>query len=151
MKEDELGARIVEALDSSTEHLSYRVSQRLLAARQAAMGRAHTAVAIVGDSSVISRSGEPRPVAAFAALPRPQDPSHGWSSPSRPPSLLWRAAAVAVPVVLLLGGLVSVGYWDDQVKAEELAEVDTAVLTGDTPLDTLADRSFGVFVANSRQ
>ena len=153
MNQEDLGARIAEALDTSTEQLSYRVSHRLAAARQAAVGRAHTAVALVGEpSAFVHGRTQGLQVVGFASLPATaSNPSHGWSSPAPKPSLLRRTLAVVLPLALLFGGLVSVSYWDDEAKVEELADVNTAVLTGDTPLDTLTDRSFGVFVANSRQ
>ena len=155
MNDEILGARVARALDSSTERLSYRVTHRLAAAREVAMNRAHTAVAVVGDVSVVSRTEGSLSVVGLASLPagiaNSSDASRDWSSPRRTPSLLWRAVAVALPVMLLLGGVFSVGYWDEEAKAEELADVDAAVVSGDMPLDTLADRGFGVFVANTRQ
>lgn len=140
MKEALFAARVTRRLDESADDLPPRVRQRLSAARTMAMERAAQA----------TRRTAAHPLLAGG-------PSAGRTPALRPtrsgqPRIWWRLTAAGVPLVIVLAGLISISYWDDNIKAEELADTDTAVLTDvDLPLTTLADRGFGVFLANSRQ
>ena len=122
---------IRRVLDRSTEHLPYRVSERLAAARVQALAR------------VI----DPGPMKARTPRPALVAPS-GQASPG--PSLRWRLAALGVSLVGLVAVFGLVDSMQEEQSAEEMAEVNSALLTDDLPLDAYADRGFGVYLMNTR-
>ncbi len=123
MKEQALGRLICRHLDDGTEHLSYRVVERLAAARAAALER------------VESRS-KPRSPAATDGSPAP----------------LWRrVVATAAPLLLLVVGVFLVASVQQEQSVAELAEVDSALLTDEIPLVAYADHGFGVYLKNTRR
>ena len=63
----------------------------------------------------------------------------------------WRLGVTLVPVLVVAIGLMVISVWNDTETADEIAEVDTAVLTDEVPLSAYTDRGFGVFLKNSRQ
>lgn len=123
MKEQTLGRIICRHLDDGTEQLSYRVVERLAAARAAALER------------VESRS-KPRSPAATAGNPAP---------------LWWRVVATVAPLLLLVVGVFLVASVQQEQSVAELAEVDSALLTDEVPLVAYADHGFGVYIKNTRR
>lgn len=137
MNEQHFTIELRRALDESAEKLPYRVSHRLAGAREAALARISPAVrvnlSVSGVSTLMSAS------------------VGGRGAGMDEPSLLSRWAGIVIPVLIVLAGLLSIAYWDDSEKAEELADIDEQVLTDDVPISAYADRGFGVFLKNSRQ
>mgnify|MGYP000998789524 CR=1 FL=1 len=129
MNEQEFSLQIRRALNESAEKLPYRVTHRLAAAREAAIARAPA----VRSARVALATG---PTGSFDL---------------DEPSLLWRWVGFLAPVLIVVAGLISIAFWDDVEKDQELADVDTAVLTDDVPISAYADRGFGVFLNNNRQ
>ena len=123
MNEQAVARRICQHLDAGTDRLSYRVTERLAAAR---------ALALAGV-------GQP--------LRNRRAPPTG----SAPPSLWWRFAATAVPALMLVVGVFLVGSVEQEQSVAELAEVDSALLTDDVPLVAYADHGFGVYIKNTRR
>lgn len=129
MNEQEFTLQIRRALNESAEQLPYKVTHRLAAAREAALARA------------------PRVRSARAALSTGS--TVGFEV--QEPSLLWRWVGSLAPLLIVVAGLISIAVWDDNEKDQELADVDTAVLTDDVPISAYTDRGFGVFLKNNRQ
>lgn len=130
MKERELARIVRGALDESAERLSYRTARRLAAARADALAHA--------------RSGGPAAHAALRVAHRPAAESAG----ATPPRLVWRIAAVVVPIGVVAIGLVGISVWETQQRADDLAALDAAMLADDVPISAYADRGFGVFLRN---
>lgn len=124
MKEQALAKSICQHLDQGTDQLPYRVLERLAAARGAALAKL------------------PPPVAAH----RPSATAH-----RNPAPLWWRVAATAIPLLLLLAGIVVVDTVQQEQSVAELAEVDSALLTDEVPLVAYADHGFGVYIKNTRR
>lgn len=135
MNEHLFASRVRQALDESTEHLPYRVTQRLERARMAALARA-------------------APVATAATATLGSGPTATLAGDDRP-SVLVRLLATLAPILLVLAGLYGIAAWDDAQRAAETADIDAEiVLSGDddeVPLSVLADRGFGAYLRNSRQ
>lgn len=129
MNERQFSVQIKNALDESADHLPYKVAHRLSAARESALSR----MPADGAALMMRQASGSGPVARMEA------------------GLGWRFAGILVPVCILVIGLFSLQAWDVSAKAEELADVQAAMLTDEVPIDTYADRGFGVFVKNSRQ
>jgi hypothetical protein len=128
--------KICRHLDQGTEQLSYRVQERLAAARAAALARVPEPVDVAAGSTP-----ESIPTPPAVRNPPPVDgPSPWW----------WRLAATVVPL-LLVAGIFLVDSVHQEQSAEELAEVDAALLTDDVPLVAYADHGFGVYIKNSRR
>lgn len=154
MKEAQFGARLSRMLDTSTERLPSRITSRLASAREAALARApQSAFAAAPTRPAPPFPASPRAGAAPGAAHRGRVGALA-GGPSRrddTPRSWQRWLGAALPVLIVLAGWISISYWDDAIKAEELADVETGVLTDDLPLDTLAERGFGVFLTTGTQ
>jgi hypothetical protein len=131
VNEAEFAYRVRQALDESAEHVDYAVSLRLSKARQAALARQ------------AQRRAVPVWVAAAAgSVPSPEAPSllGGWMV----------RVGLAVPLLVLAIGLVGIKQWQNDRMITELAETDLAVLLDDTPIDTYADKGFGVYLRDQK-
>jgi hypothetical protein len=58
----------------------------------------------------------------------------------------WGRMASVLPLVALVAGLVAINVVQNEVRANELAEVDTALLTDDLPPAAYADPGFVQFL-----
>ena len=58
--------------------------------------------------------------------------------------------ALVVPVLVLAVGFVSIYRWREEQVIAEHANMDLAVLLDDTPIDTYADKGFGVMIRNEQ-
>jgi hypothetical protein len=67
------------------------------------------------------------------------------------PRLAWRFAVVAVPLVVVATGLVSFSELASERSANEVAELEAAVLADDVPISAYADRGFGAYLKTSYQ
>lgn len=132
MNENDLPLQVRRALDESADRLSYRVSQRLAASREAALSRMRTVtVQDTRFAGAVSAGGR----AALLGDPGPT----------------WRLAGVLLPLLIVIAGMISISMWDDDEKAQELADVDADVLTDDVPISAYTDRGFGVFLSNQNR
>ena len=133
MNERELARIVRGALDESTERLPPRHVHRLAAARAAALAHA--------------RSVENFPRTTHAAV-RAAHLREAGSTGTQPPRLLWRLAAVVVPIVLVAAGLFGISVLDTKLRADDLADLDAAMLADEVPIAAYADRGFGVYLRN---
>jgi hypothetical protein len=122
MNEQQFAQEIRRSLDESAARLPYRVSHRLELARNAALARQST--------TEVQRVNVP--VGALAGA--------GASSGSPEHTVWWRLAVTLVPVLVVAVGLMVISVWNDTETADEIAEVDTAVLTDEVPLSAYTDR-----------
>jgi hypothetical protein len=128
-----LEREIRSALDASVSRLPYSVTHRLEMARTAALAR-H------------------RPLARTAAQPAPRPVlADGASDPDARGARWWRLGLATLPVLVLAAGLYAIALWNDSEAADEIAEIDSAMLSDDVPLAAYTDRGFGVFLKNIRQ
>ncbi len=65
-----------------------------------------------------------------------------------PGSLLPR---VLLPLLLLAAGSFAINTWQQTQAAHEIEEIDTAVLTGDLPIDAYLDKGFDAWLKRSSQ
>ena len=130
MNETQIARQVRETLDDSAARVPYRVSHRLQMARQAALARQRVNEVELVLSPALSGS---------ARLPDTEHP------------LWWRVGLTLLPVLVVAVGLLAISIWNEKEMADEIAEIDNAVLTDDVPLSAYTDRGFGVFLKNSRQ
>ena len=127
--------RVATRLSSGADELPYDISERLRASRMQALAKrkkvaapARIAAPVIvngGGSATLGRGGE----------------GGGW----------WNALVSAVPLMALVVGLVVINIAQDENSANDLAEVDAALLTDDLPPAAYADPGFVQFLKTSAQ
>jgi hypothetical protein len=163
MKEQAQASTICRYLDQGAEHLPYRVTERLAAARARAVAKlAKTDLAPALAAGQARQPGQSGPARQPAQIQIPTPHAPATSRPPLPARELkpsregrtpfwWRVAVTAVPLLVLAVGVVVVDTVHEEQSAAELAEVDSALLTDDVPLVAYADRGFGVYLKNTRR
>jgi len=120
------GARVAVHLNRGTRELPHDIGERLRASRERALARRRAAV----GTSALSPTGRADP--ARPATSR----AGGW----------WTRIASALPVVALVAGLVAIKIVQDENRANEVAEVDAALLSGELPPAAYTDPGFAQFL-----
>jgi hypothetical protein len=125
MKEQHFGYRIKRTLNQGLA-LDAATLDRLKAARESALER--------------QRAEEPSLIFAWAT----QLTGPGRSASSLMSTLLLSAA-------LLVAGLFIADYWHQAQSAQEIVEIDSAVLMGELPLDAYLDTGFDAWLKRSSE
>lgn len=128
---DRFALRVASRLSSGTAELPYDITERLRASRaQALVKRKKEPVPVRLAAPVVVGSG------GSAVLGRGGNEEGGW----------WRALISAVPLMALVVGLVVINTAQDERSANDVAEVDAALLTDDLPPAAYADPGFVQFL-----
>ncbi|WP_256080175.1 DUF3619 family protein [Massilia sp. YIM B04103] len=124
--------KVRHALNEKLDDLPAATSDRLAAARQAALARkkAHVPVRVVRSAPAMAGGGN-----GFFANPL------GW----------FNRFSVALPLMLLVGGLMGVFQYEQQQSIAELAELDAAVLSDELPLSAYLDDGFHAYLETRGQ
>ena len=125
MNEQHIAYRIRQILNQGTD-LDATALARLATARERAVANPRAAVA--------------RPALAWAdnVTGRLAD---GGSFVSR----------LVLPMAVLILGLLAINVWQQSQRAQEVEEIDAAVLAGDLPLDAYLDKGFDAWLKRSSQ
>ena len=108
--EDQFGRRVAARLSDGSQELPHDISERLRVARAQAVAMRKQAPQL-RSASVVMQSGH---VATLGG---------GW----------WTRIGSVVPLIALVAGLITISVLQDEDRASELAEVDSALLTDDLP------------------
>ncbi|MDR8728632.1 DUF3619 family protein [Burkholderia pseudomultivorans] len=135
-REHEFALKVRRALDERTAALPAATTDRLAAARRAALARKKPEAATA-----------PVFVPAFAGAAGSYGPAR---TPGRPPVSFARRLLRAWPLALLLAGLVGIAYWEDMQRTAELADIDAAMLSDDLPLNAYLDHGFNAYLSHAR-
>ena len=127
LPQDRFGRLVAARLAQGTSELSYPVSERLRAARMQAVAR-RKGVKLQAASTVSMQGGA-------AALTFGKDFDEGGQS-------IWNRIASVLPLIALACGLVLIHTIENDRRANEVAEVDAALLTDDLPPAAYADPGF---------
>ena len=132
--QDRFGLKVASRLSQGPAELPHDLSERLPVARLRAVSqrkqaprrqsRAATSVSASDGSAALSFGDE------------------GWSP--------WSGLASALPLIALVAGLVFINGIVNEDRANEVAEVDTALLTDDLPPAAYADAGFIQYLKVSR-
>ncbi len=125
--QDRYGRQLAAYLDASAQQLPHDISERLRVARQQALGKYREVQ--VRETASISLGG------GVAALGGGED-ERG----------LWPRLVSLIPLLALIAGLVTIQMVGTEQIAEELAELDAAILTDDLPPDAYSDPGFAQFL-----
>lgn len=120
MNELVFARRITQYLEAGTDSLDKDVARKLHAAREKALARAGGAWAGLG----VAGGGH-----LFVDLLLP--------------------ARKLLSIVLLVLAVAAPPYWNSLERARQLAEVDTALLADDLPIDAYLDRGFEAWLERS--
>ena len=127
LAEDRFGLRVTARLSDAAEDLPYEISERLRAARMQALGKRKIAVAQTASTIAVS-GGE-------ATLTFGNEHLSGWSR-----------LAAAIPLLALVLGLIAINVIQNDNRANEIAEIDSALLTDDLPPAAYTDAGFAQFL-----
>ena len=123
MNESKFGHQIKQQLDQALK-LEPATLNRLKVAREQALAR--------------QRTTEP----AFALAWADAVVGHLSGNPA--------SASIALAGAALILALVGIQYWQRAPTAEELEEIDTALLTSDLPINAYLDKSFDTWLKRSQ-
>jgi len=124
--QDRFGLQVAARLSDAADELPYDISERLRAARTRALSQRRIAVQ---TASSVTRSG--------AAATLTFGTEHlNW----------WDRVAAAAPLLALVLGLVAINVIQNDKRANEIAEIDAALLTDDLPPAAYADPGFTQFL-----
>lgn len=126
-QEDRFGRAVAARLSGEQGHLPRDISERLRAAREQALTR---------------RKREP--VSAVTVH------GHAQATLGMGLSRWWSWGACALPLVVLVAGLVTITQWQADERATEIAEIDAALLTDDLPTAAYTDPGFMQFLQRDR-
>ena len=124
--QDRFGLQVAARLSDATDELPYDISERLRAARTRALSQRRIAVQ---TASSVTRAG--------AAATLTFGTEHlNW----------WDRVAAAAPLLALVLGLIAINVIQNDKRANEIAEIDAALLTDDLPPAAYADPGFTQFL-----
>jgi len=127
--QDEFGLRIAARLNSASLELPHDISERLRAARtRAVAARLKPQTRLQTSTAVVQQNG--------AALLNFGDEGLN----------IWSRLASLLPLIALIAGLAIIQNFMDDDRANELAEVDSALLIDDLPPAAYADPGFLQFL-----
>ena len=125
--QDQFGHKLAARLSSATDELPHDISERLRVARLHALNqrkvlRAKTASTVVALSAVATLNyGDEK-------------------------SSLWQRIASFAPMIALIAGIITISFIQNDNRADDLAEVDAALLTDDLPPNAFTDPGFAQFL-----
>ena len=126
--QDRFGVKTAAYLSAASSSLPYDISERLRAARAQAVAKRKIAkTQTVGG--VVNSGGS-------AALTWGSDEGLGW----------WGRIGSVMPLIALVVGLLAINSIQNDNRAQELAEVDSALLTDELPPAAFADPGFVQFL-----
>jgi hypothetical protein len=129
--QDQFGFKLAARLSAGSNDLSHDISERLRVARQqAVMRRKRTqVVASTQLATAVYSSG------TSASMSFDDEGLN-----------LWSRLASFLPLITLVVGLITISVIQNDLRAKELAEVDTALLIDDLPPAAYADAGFAQFL-----
>lgn len=125
--QDRFGIKLAARLSSAADALPHDIGERLRAARMQALDK-RKQVKIEMAAALQFNGG--------AATLHFGDEGSGW----------WRRVASVIPLLALAAGLVAIQMLDNDNRARELADIDSAILTDDLPPVAYTDPGFAQFL-----
>ena len=122
--QDRFALKATSYLSAGTADLPYDISERLRAARVQAVAKRKIAPA-QSAASVVSTGGS-------AALTWGGDEGFSW----------WSRIGSVIPLIALVAGLLAINSVQNDNRAQEVAEVDAALLIDELPPAAFADPGF---------
>ena len=134
--QDRFARNVTARLTEGSAALPHDISERLRVARMQAL--AHRKQVVMRSATVVASQGGGTAALTFGSQGGNDAPS--W----------WTRFAAALPLVALVAGLLTIYVVQNDLRANELAEVDTALLTDDLPTVAYTDPGFVEFLKANR-
>ena len=131
--QDRFALKATSYLSAGASALPYDISERLRAARVQAVAKRKIAIVQTAGSSFNVGGGT-------SALSWGTPDGLGW----------WGRIGSVMPLIALVVGLLTINSVQNDNRAQELAEVDAALLTDDLPPAAFSDPGFVQFLKTSR-
>jgi Protein of unknown function (DUF3619) len=131
LSQDRFGLRVAARLSIGNTELPHDISERLRVARQQAVTNRKQSRLVMSSKSAAAVYGS--------------GGSASMSFDDEGPNL-WSRLASFLPLIALVVGLVSISVIQNDMRANELAEVDSALLVDDLPPAAYADAGFAQFL-----
>ncbi|MDB5870027.1 MAG: putative transrane protein [Polaromonas sp.] len=131
--QDRFALKTVSYLSVGTADLPYDISERLRAARAQAVSQRKIAKT--------QTAGTVLNIGGSAVLNWGADDGLSW----------WGRIGSVLPLVALVVGLLAINSFQNDSRAQEVAEVDAALLTDELPPAAFADPGFVQFLKSTRQ
>ncbi|MHB1200657.1 MAG: DUF3619 family protein [Polaromonas sp.] len=131
--QDRFALKTVSYLSAGASDMPYEISERLRAARAQAISSRKIAK-IASSGSIVNAGGS-------AALTWGADDGLSW----------WARIGSVAPLIALVVGLLVINSIQNDNRAQEVAEVDVALLTDELPPAAFADPGFVQFLKDTRQ
>ncbi len=135
---DRFGMSIAARLSDASEALPHDISERLRVARSQAVAK-RKLVAAPRTASVVVANG------SSATLSLGSGDGSGDDDFS-----LWNRLISALPLLALMAGLVGIHLFQNERRANEIAEIDAALLSDDLPPAAYTDPGFVQFLKAKR-
>lgn len=129
--QDMFAHRVTARLSEAADALPHDISERLRIARMQAL--AHRKAVVARSATVVASQGGGTISLGFG------NDTPGW----------WTRLASALPLVALVAGLLTIYAVQDDNRANELAEVDAALLSDDLPTAAYTDPGFVAYLKTS--
>lgn len=130
--QDRFALKAVAYLSTGTANLPHDISERLRAARAQAVSKRKIAKAQTAGSTVN--------LGGSAALTWGSSDGLSW----------WGRIGSVMPLIALVVGMLTINVVQSDNRAQEIAEVDAALLTDDLPPAAFSDPGFLQFLKTSR-
>lgn len=128
--QDRFALRIAARLSDGCDEMPHDISERLRFARTQALAKRKTGA----NTAVTFATG------GGAAILGSMEEQVSW----------WNRLVAVLPLIALVVGLITINSMQDERVAQEIAQVDAALLTDDLPLAAYADPGFSQFLKINR-
>lgn len=135
--EARFGLRVTARLNVGADMLSHDVSERLRVARQ-------QAVAMAANPATSAKRAAATTACIVSAQSSAGNAAFGLLGGE--PTSWWNSFASAVPVLLLMLGLLGIDYWQEREQIDTAATMDVALLGDDLPPSAFTDPGFAEFL-----
>ena len=134
--QDRFARNVTARLSEGSTTLPHDISERLRIARMQAL--AHRKQIVMRSATIVASQGGGTAALTFGGPVGKGRPN--W----------WTRFAATLPLVALVAGLLTIYVVQNDLRANELAEVDTALLTDDLPTAAYTDPGFVEFLKANR-
>lgn len=136
--EARFGLRVAAALSERQAHGDHDIAERLRVAREQALERVRQR----RRAEAPVTAAEPTIVGITAS---------GQALMGGHPADWWGRVASAVPILMLLAGLILIDNWHDRAQINAAADVDAALLSDDLPPSAYSDPGFAEFLRSPQE
>jgi hypothetical protein len=131
LSQDRFGFKLAARLSAGSSDLPHDISERLRVARQQAVTQRKRTQLVASTKSATAVYGS----GTSASMSFDDEGLN-----------LWNRLASFLPLIALVVGLITISVIQNDIRANELAEVDTALLIDDLPPAAYADAGFAQFL-----